>query len=524
MGTSVEYIGLTGDNAVDSLTTGYRWTFDGPPILNYSISGGFYGEIFLRPDEMLRHWGGVLQTFAQVANLQFVNLGEFDNPLTAAQNGSDINLSIDGNGLFFTSSNQWARGFFPAPQYVNWPYPGAAGDVFINLLSDANRLPSYEPGSQGWFLLLHELGHSLGLKHPHDDGGTGHPTFEELGIGRLDHDYVSVMSYNDDANWNVFEWDPATPMIFDVIGLQYLYGPNQTSNAGDTLYHIDRTELYQTLWDPSGEDTISLEGSGEGWYIELPNHTISSLINTRIGHVAPEQEVDLLFPHTLVWLTGEFENVIGSFFADKIVANDLANTVRPLGGNDWIDGGAGQDRVIYDERFGQSEIQASLDSQGRIFHTVVTSDGSDTLYNVEKLLFTDYWVSLFPQQTPAGQIYRLYQAAFERSPDLDGIGYWIYQSESGLDMVSVATAFAQSAEFGRIYGADPSPESIVYGLYRNALRREPDEQGFDYWVNQLRSNELDTAKVMLSISESTESQQLSADALAVGVVYAPWIV
>jgi hypothetical protein len=64
----------------------------------------------------------------------------------------------------------------------------------------------------------------------------------------------------------------------------------------------------------------------------------------------------------------------------------------------------------------------------------------------------------------------------------------------------------------------------VYGLYRNALGREPDEQGFDYWVNQLRNNELDTAKVLLSISESTESQLLSANALAVGVVYTPWIV
>ena len=524
MRTSVQYIGLTGDNTVDSLTTGYRWVFDGTPVLNYSISGGFNGESFLRPAAMLRYWGGALETYAQLANLQFVSLGVFEDPIAAAQAGSDINLSIDGNAVFFSSSNQWARGFFPAPQYLNWPYPGAAGDVFINLLSDANRLPSYEPGSQGWFLLLHELGHTLGLKHPHDDGGTGHPTFQELGIGRLDHDYVSVMSYNDDANWNVFEWDPATPMIFDVIGLQYLYGPNQTTNAGDTLYRIDRSELYQTVWDASGEDTISVAQSGEGWYIELPNHTISSLINTRIGHVAPALEVNLQFPHTLVWLAGEFENVVGSSFADKIVGNDLVNTIRPLGGSDWIDGGAGLDRVVYDERFDQSLIQASRDKQGRMYNKVITSDGSDTLYNVEKLFYADYWVNLNPQQALAGQVYRLYQAAFDRKPDLEGIGFWIHQAEAGLDMVSVAAAFAQSAEFGRIYGADPTPESIVQQIYRHALRREPDEDGFSYWVNQIRIGELDTANVLLSISESPESQRLSADALAVGVVYSPWLV
>lgn len=523
MDTSVEYIGLTGDNAVDSLTTGYRWTFDGSPVLNYSISGGFNGETFLQPDVMLRYWGGALQTFAQVANLKFVSLGVFDDPIDAAQAGSDINLSIDGSSIFFSSTNQWARGFFPAQQYLNWPYPGAAGDVFINLLSGANRLPSYEPGSQGWFLLLHELGHTLGLKHPHDDGGTGHPTFNELGIGRLDHDYVSIMSYNDDADWNVFEWDPATPMIFDVIGLQYLYGANQATYAGNTLYQIDRSEQYQTIWDAFGEDTISVEASGEGWYIELPNQTISDLINTRIGHVAPEQEVDLVFPHTLVWLTGEFENVVGSSFSDRILANDLANSIRPLGGDDWIDAGAGLDRVVYDMRIDQSEIQAGRDSQRRLFHTVITPDGTDTLYNVEKLVFDDHSVSLNPQQILAGQIHRLYQAAFARKPDLDGIGYWIHQADSGLEILSVASAFVQSAEFSRVFGVEPTPESIVRGLYQNALLREPDEQGFSYWVDQLRSNELDHAKLLLSISESTESQRLSADALAVGVVYTPWI-
>lgn len=518
LGTSVQYIGLTGDNTVDSLTTGYRWVFDDAPVLKYSISGGFNGEAFLQPAAMLNYWGGALATYGQAANLQFVNLGMFDNPIAAAQAGSDLNLSIDGNGVFFSSRNEWARAFFPAQRYVNSPYLGAAGDVFINVLSDANRLPSFEPGSQGWFLLMHELGHSLGLKHPHDDGGTGHPTFKELGIGQLDRDYVSVMSYNDDANWNIFEWDPATPMIFDVIGLHYLYGPNQSANAGDTLYRVDRSELYQTVWDASGEDTISVAGSGEGWYVELPNHTISSLIDTRIGHVAPAQEVNLPFPHSLVWLAGEFEHVIGSAFADTILGNDLANTIRPLGGNDWIDSGAGRDRVVYDLRFDQSVVQASQDTQGRAFNTVITPSGTDTLYNTERLIFADYWVALAPNQSAAGQIYRLYQSAFGRKPDLAGIGFWLHQAETGLDLASMAKAFAQSAEFDRGLGADPSPESLVQGLYRNALRREPDSSGFSFWVDKLRSGEITPDQALLSISESAESRSLSSEVLAVGVV------
>ena len=41
-------------------------------------------------------------------------------------------------------------------------------------------------------------------------------------------DWAKIMSYNDDANWNLASLDPATPMPLDVLALQYLYGQNQT--------------------------------------------------------------------------------------------------------------------------------------------------------------------------------------------------------------------------------------------------------------------------------------------------------
>ncbi|HEY7805026.1 MAG TPA: M10 family metallopeptidase, partial [Orrella sp.] len=347
MANSVEYFGITGDDAVDGLTNGYRWLADSQNTLSYSLSGGFSGEYFTNPDLMLGYFGDAIESFSDFADIGFRNAGQYDTPIAAYRAGSDINLSIDGAGLLFPSPSSWALGFFPATQYLSSPYAGAAGDVFINTQSAANSLPSYAPGSQGYFLLLHEIGHSLGLKHPHDDGGTGRPTFNELGIGRLDQDYVSIMSYNDDAAWNLIEWDPATPMVFDVIAMQYLYGKNPTTNAGDSFIEVQRTGMYHSIWDASGTDTVSAATAGEGWLIELPSFTISDLVDTKIGRAEPLADLQATVPQDLVWLLGDMENALGSNYDDLILGNDLDNWLQPQGGNDRVDGGGGSDMVLY---------------------------------------------------------------------------------------------------------------------------------------------------------------------------------
>ena len=113
-------------------------------------------------------------------------------------------------------------------------------------------MPSYAPGSAGYALLIHELGHVLGLKHPFDSGGTGRPTLEQLGADVLNTDWFSVMAYRDDFNFNFLSFDPATPMAMDVLGLQYIYGANLQTNAGNTSHILQQNARYQTIWDAGG--------------------------------------------------------------------------------------------------------------------------------------------------------------------------------------------------------------------------------------------------------------------------------
>jgi hypothetical protein len=391
------YFSIRGDSAVDSLTTGYYWRLDQTRVVDFSISQGFSGEYWNAPTQIAQSMAIALNTFSYYANVRFNYLGQFASPLQAGQAGSEINLSMDGVNRFFSNNDSWAIGFFPAPSYQN-TYPGyatVAGDIYLNLRSAANSLPSYEPGSQGWFLLLHELGHALGLKHPHDSGGTARPTFAQLGIERFDSDTTTIMSYNDDANWNTFNWDPATPMILDVIALQALYGKNQQTNAGNTVHKLSENNFYLTLWDASGIDALDISSNPSGWTIVMPNQGISSLVDTRVGIAAPTSDYLAALPRNLVWLAGDYERIIGSRFADQLTGNDFNNVFVSNGGNDVIRGGNGIDTVMLSGSAAQYRISTEVSTaSSTVVTNTVQSFDRHTLTSIERLQFADVNLAL----------------------------------------------------------------------------------------------------------------------------------
>jgi Ca2+-binding RTX toxin-like protein len=385
------YFPLTGDAAVDLLTTGYKWVLDGTRTVDYSISNGFYGEYWYAPSLVAQYVGAALDTFSLYANIKFNYVGSFARPDYAAAGGSEINVSLDASWLFFSSSSQWARASFPNNNDASYLYSGQAGDVYLNINSQANYLPSYEPGSDGWFLLLHELGHSLGLKHLHDDGGTGRPTSQQVGLGLFDKDYFSIMSYQDDAAWNHTSWDPATPMVADALALQYLYGKNLSTGAGDSTYFLQRTNDYRSIWDASGTDTVDAGSSTEGWVINLPDQTYSALVDTKVGSAVPVIDYGAPFPTDLVWLLGDYERVNGSAYGDVIVGNSLDNVISGGAGDDVIAGGAGRDVIdgeagVDTADYSDKAGAVSVTLAGAVNATVsVAGSVEDTIRNVENL-------------------------------------------------------------------------------------------------------------------------------------------
>ena len=106
-------------------------------------------------------------------------------------------------------------------------------------------------------------------------------------------------------------------------------------------------------------------------------------------------------------------------------------------------------------------------------------------------------------------MFRLYNAAFARFPDSDGLKYWIGKFSSGEDDErAVAMSFLKSPEFATKYGTNVSTEVYVNNLYQNVLGRVADLSGLLYWSNQLTNGAETRHEVLLGFSESIENKLL----------------
>ena len=126
----------------------------------------------------------------------------------------------------------------------------------------------------------------------------------------------------------------------------------------------------------------------------------------------------------------------------------------------------------------------------------------------------------FDKNGPAGKIYRLYQAAFGRTPDVIGFGYWKDAFEkNGFQIFPIAEGFLSSAESSALYGSHSSDATFVDNLYLNVLNRKPDQAGSSYWVSRLASG-AKRADILSAIADSPENRTTTALAVGNGMAFA----
>jgi hypothetical protein len=327
----------------------------------------------------------------------------------------------------------------------------------------------------------------------------------------------------------------------------YLLGDSplgsQSTHSNYLLLNDGTGRMYAALHD----EFISW-GSQIKAYLDASNIKYNQMLFPKfIGYQLSDGAINYLvnmatgdgFTQALVNLPVHYN--ISADFTQDVIVSDRNNSLlmRTWAGNDiyrdaganvaaaHIDGGLGMNTCIYSDSASNYAISSVGIHRFEVKHLVLNSAPhvDDTLVNISRLQFTDTMLALDigPNQT-AGAIYMLYQATFNRTPDKEGLGYWIDKVDKGADITKdVAAFFVTSGEFVSQYGANPSNASYVDNLYLNVLHRPGEAGGVAFWNQVLNEHRVTRAEVLQSFATLAEGAALVAADIAHGIEYQQWV-
>ncbi|NBP46014.1 MAG: hypothetical protein EBU72_12530 [Betaproteobacteria bacterium] len=251
--------------------------------------------------------------------------------------------------------------------YANPPHGGGDHNVFLMLDASATSNKSFEPGEYGWETVLHEIGHTLGLKHPGNYNAAGGGTPAPYLSKALDTTRYSLMSYNkpsdsrgvdytvqrnaDSTSYStvVSTYSVSTYMPLDILALQYLYGvaPARNDQAEASTLTWDKDwRGFKTLYTPAGA-TLDLGQLDRANVVDLRPGSFSSI---GVLGVDPASYLSTV-PGTLQSLVRQNQ----TYYGYNNVALSWGSTIQA------VVGGSGSDVVYVDPR---SMKDAQIDVDG----------------------------------------------------------------------------------------------------------------------------------------------------------------
>ncbi|HEY8380546.1 MAG TPA: M10 family metallopeptidase C-terminal domain-containing protein [Microvirga sp.] len=408
----------TGNISIDGLLLGTQWAVRN---LTYSFptDASFYGSSYgggeaangfqaFSPAQQSAV-RTILQGYSAVSGLTFTEITE------TATHHADLRYAESN-----APNTAWA--YYPSASE-------AGGDAWFNSVSGYYDNPLR--GNYAWLTILHEIGHSLGLKHSHEASGG----FGALPVDRdsLEYTVMSYRSYVEASTatgyTNAAFGYPQTPMMLDVAALQAIYGANYATNAGDTVYAWSASTgemsldgigqgapaggiVFMTVWDGGGRDTYDFSSYGTNLKIDLRPGAWTTC------SVAQLADLDAVFAPGAHLAAGNIanallhqgntasliENAVGGSGQDAIAGNEADNTLAGGRGNDSLDGGAGLDVACYSGRVADYSWTQSADGSWTIRDLRAGSlDGTDLLRGMEVLRFADGELALTAPSVPVNR-------------------------------------------------------------------------------------------------------------------------
>jgi serralysin len=368
----------------------------------------------------------LLQLISNVSNLTFTQ-----NVATPGQADLRYAMSVD-------SEVDVAYAYYP----TNGGPSSLGGTAWFN----TTNFNSPARGNYAWMGILHESGHALGLKHGH-----------EFPVAlSADHDSTefTVMTYrsfpgDDLGGYSNETWGyPQTLMMFDIAGLQAIYGANFNFNSGNSVYSWNSStgemsingvgqgapggnRVFMTIWDGGGTDTYDLSNYGGGVSIDLTPGGWSGtspvqLANLGSGHMARGNVFNALQyngdPRSLI------ENALGGAGDDTIIGNSADNRLEGRGGNDQLFGNDGNDAFYFTSDFsaldrvdGGAGANDQIGLQGNYALANALALGANTITGVEVIAVLpgfDYSITTIDANVSAGGLLKVQATQLEAGHNL----------------------------------------------------------------------------------------------------------
>jgi serralysin len=374
--------GATGDQDIDGVLSGYKWS--GPVTFSFPQGGDRYLTPYARQENTTDF---IAVTSSEQSAVRAILLGsssdagasvEIYNPVTSFTM-IDLVEVPDGNGDI-----RVAHTGAPGVAYTYYPLhynDSSGGDVWLpsSYPDSPGSIPVPLIGTRHYEGLAHELGHALGLKHAHQLGG---PANEAVTEARSDVEF-SIMNYHSRLDTdNIYSTEetggyPQTYMMLDIAALQTMYGANYGYHAGDTTYRWDPTtgamavsegaggsfvsqgtpaanRVFLTTWDGGGTDTYDMSNYATGVSIDLRPGQWSVTSTDQLANLNGAFRNEPVYAQGNVYNSllyqndarSLIENAIGGMGQDTLVGNGADNLMQGGTGNDGLTGDLGDDRLF----------------------------------------------------------------------------------------------------------------------------------------------------------------------------------
>lgn len=360
---TVSTVGVSGQSNVDSLLSDLKW---GTTALTYSFrtiapTGSEYAMGFASLSETQKTAvREALAKWAAVCNLTFTEVT--DSAASTLRFGTCSSVVVPTSEAYYPSTSS------------------SGGNVWFGN-SNSNAPTNPVTGSYSYLTIIHEIGHALGLKHPHEADGVF-----PIAASSIDAMQYSVMSYRSyvggsvDGGYTNGSGSYATsPMLNDIAAVQYLYGANYSYNSGNTSYLFDpnTTKLFQTIWDGGGIDTYDCSRYSSALTIDLAPgawcvFSAGQIADLGEGNSAPGNVQNAYMVGNNAASLIEYAN--GGSGNDTISGNQANNALRGGAGNDQLAGRSGNDQL-----WGGLGDDVLTDGDGSNVFWWGSSEGNDTV-------------------------------------------------------------------------------------------------------------------------------------------------